>query len=147
MLETYLQRLNARVQAHNKEIDELVELTLLTEEEAAGLRWLKPITRETVHDAEHWKHWPPALLNIVDGPESVHAEVNPREIIRLAKSVKNPTQITRDLCKGAARSKGATDPDWPHNVHQKLIQVAHLYARAEMPPAPPADVPVPALAG
>lgn len=131
MLESYLERLNAAVAEHNAEVNDAVESTLLTPAEAAALLWKKPITAETVRNVDAWNEWPVALLNIVDG---VHTTMHSKEMMKLAKSVKEPTTITRELCQGAARSKGAKDADWEHPLMLKLIQAAHLLARADAGP-------------
>lgn len=128
MLDIYLEKLNAAVASHNAEVEDLLERQQIGEAEAIGLRWTKPVTRQTVHDAEYASGWPDALLNIVG---DLHTEISAYELHQLAKSVKRPTLITRDLCKGSGAAKGAKDPDYPHPVHIKLIHAAHLFARAE----------------
>jgi hypothetical protein len=135
MLEQLLEKLNAAVAEHNAEVDECVATGELTEATAAGLRWLTPITRDTVQSVKSHGEWPAALLNIVN---EMHTPIHAREVIKLAKSAKAPTTITQELCRGAARSKGAKDDNYAHPVFIKTIQAAHLFARAEQaPPAPP----------
>jgi hypothetical protein len=137
MLEQLLEKLNAAVAEHNAEVDECVATGELTEATAAGLRWLTPITRDTVQSVKSHGEWPAALLNIVN---EMHTPIHAREVIKLAKSAKAPTTITQELCRGAARSKGAKDDNYAHPVFIKTIQAAHLFARAE-PPALPTPTP------
>lgn len=128
MLEMYLEKLNAAVVAHNAKIDELIELTLLTEDEGRAKKWTRPVTRETVAEVSRSSEWPAELLNIVG---ALYVPMHAKKIFAQAKSVPHPTQITRDLCKGAASSKGMSVEDWEHPLHLKLIDAAHLAARSE----------------
>ena len=137
MLEQLLEKINAAISAHNAEVDESVATGELTEAEASSLRWLTPVTRETVRDVMSHGEWPAALLNIVD---EVHTPIHAREIIKLAKSAKAPTTITQELCRGAGRAKGAKDDNYAHPVFIKAIQAAHLVARAELTPSAALEV-------
>ena len=122
MLEDLLAKLNGAIASHNREVDDCIESGLHTEESAAGLRWNRQLTAKCVFES----NWPAALMNIVG---DIMTPVDAPTVVRLAKSVKVPTEITRDLCKGAAQSRGMIDSADPP-VLVKLIQLAHLFARS-----------------
>ncbi len=117
-LSALLDRLNKEIDSFNQELVEAVETGEIDDDTANVLR-VKPgsATVELVY-ADSWP------LTITRALDSHLSQEHPREIIRMAKSVKQPTKITRDLQHGSVKAKGFKP------VLVKTLDLAHLHARA-----------------
>lgn len=125
-LDILLAKLNGAIDEWNAKVDKALDLEQITDLKAKELR-VKPgiFTRDFVFgDA-----WPKMVMDVVG---DMYTETDRKEVIALAESVGKPTEITRDMRVGCKRA-----PDRPQPTMHKIIQLAHLIARAEkQPPAP-----------
>lgn len=117
-LSTLLTRLNKEIDTFNRELAEAVECGDVDEDTAGVLRVMPGSATVELVQADSWP------ITFTRAVKQHLTEEHPREIIRLAKSVKQPTKITRELCHGSAKAKGI------YPVLVKTVDLAHLHARA-----------------
>jgi hypothetical protein len=116
-IDALLDRLNRAVDAYNREVDEAVETGELEPDQAARLKTRPGLATAELVRAEAWP------LELIRAVEDSTTQEMPQEVVRLAKSITEPTPIIKTLQHGAARAKGK------HPVLINTLHLAHLLAR------------------